>query len=113
MMRDTRASRRGFVGRFLLPVQASQGEDVSSPCAGRRNETTDEAEALTESGRWQRRAVETRRRADLTESGRSSNDGSERRHRQRRRAATAATRVKTSDYSDDSEEKQQQQGGKE
>ncbi|RZS13297.1 hypothetical protein BHM03_00044860 [Ensete ventricosum] len=34
-IRDARASRRGFVGRFLLLAWASRGEDVSSSRAGR------------------------------------------------------------------------------
>ncbi|RWV82232.1 hypothetical protein GW17_00056283 [Ensete ventricosum] len=37
---DARASHRGFAGIFLFPARASQGEDVSSPCVGRRNDTT-------------------------------------------------------------------------
>ncbi|RRT63870.1 hypothetical protein B296_00042344 [Ensete ventricosum] len=36
----TRDSHRDFVGTFLLPAQASRGEDVSSLRLGRRNEVT-------------------------------------------------------------------------
>ncbi|RWW34855.1 hypothetical protein GW17_00000363 [Ensete ventricosum] len=48
------------------------------------------------------KAIETRRRADLTESERSGSDGGERRQQWQRRAATAA---KTNDRSDGGEEK--------
>ncbi|RRT81194.1 hypothetical protein B296_00016448 [Ensete ventricosum] len=68
-----------------------------------------------EKERGNRRVVETRRRADLTENERSDNDndGGERWQRRRRRATTAVTTMKISDYSDDGEEKQRQQGGEE
>ncbi|RWW76846.1 hypothetical protein BHE74_00015029 [Ensete ventricosum] len=59
------------------------------------------------------RYVETRRRANLTESERSDSDSDdgEQQQRLRRRAATVATAVKTSACNDRGKEKQQQQGG--
>ncbi|RWW23447.1 hypothetical protein GW17_00012301, partial [Ensete ventricosum] len=41
--------------------------------------------ALTESDSWQRRAIETRRRADLTKSERSGSDSDDGERQQRRR----------------------------
>ncbi|RWW17485.1 hypothetical protein GW17_00018586 [Ensete ventricosum] len=66
--------------------------------------------AYWEQRQW--RAIETRRRADLTENERSGNDSDDdeekRQQRRRRREATAATTAKRSESSDDGEEKRKQ-----